>query len=176
MRAYTLTPPVSLEKDASGNTIPPKSLKKPSCLLCCKPHFPLRQFSGHFYHVTCLVLFGMGKECPIHSRNQRLPHRVQRGLDSNCNLQQDNLERNPREILRLLSSGDRDEIRLRTQSSLRCLLPPHLRLPKRSPLLPHPLLSLPASHSDMSPPSPRKGFPQSGLPEKVLLRLQGDFE
>lgn len=37
----------------------PRTPRKPICQLCCKPNFPMRQLSSHFYHVTCLVLFGL---------------------------------------------------------------------------------------------------------------------
>jgi hypothetical protein len=44
----------------ADNNSAPRIVRKPSCLLCCKPNFPMRQFAGHFYHITCLVLFDLG--------------------------------------------------------------------------------------------------------------------
>ncbi len=35
-------------------------IKKPSCQLCCKPNFPMKNINGHFYHVTCLFMFDLG--------------------------------------------------------------------------------------------------------------------
>ena len=42
--------------DKDGNA---KVIKKPICQICCKLNFPMRQLNGHFYHITCLVLFDL---------------------------------------------------------------------------------------------------------------------
>lgn len=37
-----------------------ENAKAISCQLCGKAKFPIKKLDGHFYHVTCLMLFNLG--------------------------------------------------------------------------------------------------------------------
>lgn len=41
------------------------------CQLCFKTSFPLKQLQGHFYHVTCLILFNLGISFMIQLKSKR---------------------------------------------------------------------------------------------------------
>jgi hypothetical protein len=45
--------------------------KKMSCQLCCRSNFPVKQLEGHFYHVTCLILFNLGNSLPTQPASAR---------------------------------------------------------------------------------------------------------
>jgi hypothetical protein len=47
------------------------NLKKILCQLCAKPGFPIKDIQGHYYHVTCLMLFNLGTPLPTQSTSKK---------------------------------------------------------------------------------------------------------
>lgn len=36
-------------------------IKRLQCQICGRVNFPMKKLDGHFYHVTCLILFNLGE-------------------------------------------------------------------------------------------------------------------
>jgi hypothetical protein len=51
---------MSLENEEKVTEKSETKHKKPCCQICCKPNFPMKLINDHFYHVTCLFMFGFG--------------------------------------------------------------------------------------------------------------------
>ncbi len=51
---------MSLENEGKVTEKSETKQKKPGCQICCKSNFPMKLINGHFYHVTCLFMFGFG--------------------------------------------------------------------------------------------------------------------
>lgn len=60
--ASSLPPQDKDNKDSKDSKdCPSRKQKRPQCHLCYKHSFPMKLINNRFYHVTCLVLFELGK-------------------------------------------------------------------------------------------------------------------